>query len=51
MKLDPKTDLTFTRTLKAPRALLWECWTNLSTLRIFLFPSHMALTRVKLIFA
>ena len=28
MTLDPETDLTFTRTLNAPRALLWECWTT-----------------------
>ena len=29
MDLDPKTDLKLTRTLKAPRALIWECWTCL----------------------
>lgn len=28
MHLDPETDLILTRTLAAPRALLWECWTN-----------------------
>jgi len=26
--LDPETDLILTRTLNAPRALLWECWTS-----------------------
>lgn len=28
MTLDPETDLILTRTLKAPRALVWDCWTN-----------------------
>ncbi|MWD26969.1 polyketide cyclase [Aquicoccus sp. SCR17] len=28
MELDPKTDLSFTRTLEAPRDLIWECWTS-----------------------
>jgi len=28
MDLDPKTDLSFTRTLDVPRALVWECWTS-----------------------
>ena len=28
MTLDPETDLVLTRTLNAPRALLWECWTK-----------------------
>jgi uncharacterized protein YndB with AHSA1/START domain len=28
MTLDPETDLTLTRTLNAPRALVWECWTK-----------------------
>lgn len=28
MILNPETDLILTRTLAAPRALLWECWTN-----------------------
>ena len=26
--LDPETDLILTRSLKAPRALVWDCWTN-----------------------
>jgi uncharacterized protein YndB with AHSA1/START domain len=26
--LDPKTDLSFTRTLPVPRQLVWECWTT-----------------------
>lgn len=28
MNLDPATDLTFTRILAVPRALVWECWTD-----------------------
>ncbi|MGB3147884.1 MAG: SRPBCC family protein [Paracoccaceae bacterium] len=28
MDLDPKTDLSFTRTLNVPRSLVWECWTQ-----------------------
>jgi uncharacterized protein YndB with AHSA1/START domain len=28
MELDPKTDLSFTRTLAVPRSLVWECWTS-----------------------
>jgi uncharacterized protein YndB with AHSA1/START domain len=28
MDLDPETDLILTRTLNAPRALVWDCWTN-----------------------
>lgn len=28
LDLDPATDLSFTRTLAAPRRLIWECWTR-----------------------
>jgi uncharacterized protein YndB with AHSA1/START domain len=38
MTLDPKTDLTFTRTINAPRALLWECWTTPDHLKHFFVP-------------
>ena len=38
MKLDPKTDLTFTRTLNAPRALLWDCWTKPEHIKHFFVP-------------
>lgn len=38
MNLDPKTDLTFTRTLNAPRLLLWECWTTPSHIKNFFVP-------------
>jgi len=33
MMLDPETDLSLTRTLNAPRDLLWQCWTT---------PEHLA---------
>jgi uncharacterized protein YndB with AHSA1/START domain len=35
---DPNTDLTFTRTIKAPRALLWECWTTPEHIKHFFVP-------------
>ena len=38
MNLDPETDLTFTRTLKAPRTLLWECWTTPEHIKHFFVP-------------
>jgi len=33
LELDPDTDLVLTRTLSAPRALIWRCWTE---------PAHLA---------
>ena len=38
MELDPKTDLTFTRTLAVPRALVWECWTSPEHIPHFFVP-------------
>lgn len=38
MKLDPETDLTFTRTLNAPRSVLWECWTTPEHIKNFFVP-------------
>ena len=38
MTLDPKTDLTFTRTLDAPRSALWECWTTPEHIKHFFAP-------------
>lgn len=38
MDLDPKTDLSFTRTLDAPPALLWECWTTPEHIKHFFVP-------------
>jgi uncharacterized protein YndB with AHSA1/START domain len=42
--LDPKTDLSFTRTLKAPRALLWECWTTPEHIEQFFVPKPHKVT-------
>ena len=38
MNLDPETDLTFTRRIDAPRALLWACWTTPEHIRHFFVP-------------
>lgn len=38
MKLDPETDLSFTRKLAVPRALVWECWTTPEYIRHFFVP-------------
>lgn len=38
MTLDPRTDMTFTRTLNAPRQLLWDCWTSPEHIRHFFVP-------------
>lgn len=38
MNLDPKTDLMFKRTISAPRALLWECWTTPKHIKNFFVP-------------
>ena len=38
MDLDPKTDLSFTRVLKAPRRLIWECWTTPRHIKAFFVP-------------
>ena len=38
MKLDPETDLSFTRDLDVPRALVWECWTTPAHLKHFFVP-------------
>jgi uncharacterized protein YndB with AHSA1/START domain len=38
MNLDPRTDLTFTGTINAPRALLWECWTTPEHVKHFFAP-------------
>lgn len=43
MNLDPKTDLTFTRSLKAPRALLWECWTTPEHIKHFFVPKPFSI--------
>ena len=38
MNLDPETDLTFTRTIDAPRDLVWECWTTPEHIKRFFVP-------------
>ena len=38
MTLDPETDMSFTRTLKAPRRIVWECWTTPKHIREFFVP-------------
>lgn len=38
MTPDPDTDLTLTRTLAAPRGLLWACWTTPKHIRNFFVP-------------
>lgn len=38
MELDPKTDLSFTRTLSVPRSLVWECWTSPKHIPHFFVP-------------
>lgn len=43
MNLNPDTDLSFTRTLKAPRALLWECWTTPDHIMKFFMPKPHSL--------
>ncbi|RZW10416.1 MAG: polyketide cyclase [Rhodobacteraceae bacterium] len=43
MNLNPKTDLTFTRTLNAPRSLLWECWTTPKHIMRFFIPKPHSL--------
>lgn len=43
MNLNPETDLSFTRTLNAPRALLWECWTTPEHIMHFFMPKPHSL--------
>lgn len=38
MKLNPETDLSFTRTLNAPRSILWDCWTQPKHIKNFFMP-------------
>ena len=47
MQLAPATDLTFTRTLNAPRTLLWTCWTTPEHLMQFFMPKPHSLTACK----
>ena len=45
-KLDPATDLSFTRTLAVPRALVWECWTEPKHIPHFFVPKPHKVTAV-----
>lgn len=38
MDLDPKTDLKLERLIRAPRALIWECWTSAEHIPHFFVP-------------
>lgn len=38
MDLDPKTDLKLERQIRAPRALIWECWTSPTHIPNFFVP-------------
>ena len=48
MELDPKTDLSFTRILPVPRALVWECWTKAEHFPHFFVPRPHAVKNVEL---
>lgn len=37
-ELDPETDLSFTRLLPVPKALVWECWTRPEHIPHFFVP-------------
>ena len=44
--LDPHTDLSFTRLLRAPRQLIWECWTQPAHIPHFFIPAPHKVTAV-----
>lgn len=46
MQLDPKTDLSFTRTLPVPRALVWECWTTPEHMKHFFVPRPHTIKKI-----
>jgi len=48
MDLDPKTDLSFTRILPVPRALVWACWTSEEHLPNFFVPRPHKVVACKL---
>lgn len=45
-ELDPDTDLSFTRTLAAPRRLIWDCWTKPEHIPHFFVPRPNKVTAV-----
>lgn len=46
LDLDANTDLSFTRTLNAPRQLIWECWTDPKHIPNFFVPAPHKVTAV-----
>ncbi len=44
MNLDSETDLSFTRQLAVPRALVWECWTTPEHIKHFFIPKPHRVT-------
>ena len=46
--LDPETDLSFTRTLAAPRHLIWDCWTQPEHIPNFFVPAPHKVTAVEI---
>ncbi len=44
MELNDKTDLTFTRTLPVPPAVVWECWTTPRHIKHFFVPKPHEVT-------
>lgn len=48
MELDPELDLVLTRTLNAPRALLYQCWTRPEHLPHFFVPRPHRVTHCRL---
>jgi uncharacterized protein YndB with AHSA1/START domain len=48
LDLDPDTDLSFTRTLAAPRQLIWDCWTKPEHIPHFFIPAPHKVTSVEI---
>lgn len=44
MELDPTTDLTFTRKIDVPPAVLWDCWTTPEHVKAFFVPRPHTVT-------
>jgi uncharacterized protein YndB with AHSA1/START domain len=47
-ELDPTTDLHFTRTLAAPRSLIWDCWTMERHIPHFFVPKPHKVTSAQI---
>lgn len=48
MDLDPRTDLSFTRHLAAPRSVIWECWTRPEHIVAFFVPKPHRVTHCEI---